>query len=159
MTCPQCGAENRDGARFCDSCGAPLEAAPARESRKTVTVLFCDIAGYTETGERLDPEALRQLQSRYFDEARAALERHGASVEKFIGDAVMAVFGIPQMHEDDALRAARAALELRDAVAALGLRRGSGSTPARSSPAQATRSSPATPSTSPRDWNRPPSPE
>jgi class 3 adenylate cyclase/tetratricopeptide (TPR) repeat protein len=120
MTCPQCGAVNRESARFCDSCGAPL-AAPAHETRKTVTVLFCDIAGYTATGERLDPEALRKLQSRYFDDAREALERHGATVEKFIGDAVMAVFGIPRVHEDDALRAARAALELRDAVAALGL--------------------------------------
>ena len=84
-------------------------------------MLFCDVAGYTATGERLDPEALRQLQSRYFDDARAALERHGATVEKFIGDAVMAVFGIPQIHEDDALRAARAAVELTDAVSALGL--------------------------------------
>jgi len=121
MTCPACGATNRDGARFCDSCGAALASAPAREVRKVVTVLFCDIAGYTAAGERLDPEALRKLQSRYFDDARAALEHHGASVEKFIGDAVMAVFGIPQVHEDDALRAARAAIELREAVAALGL--------------------------------------
>jgi class 3 adenylate cyclase/tetratricopeptide (TPR) repeat protein len=121
MTCPQCRAENREGARFCDTCGAPLATEPARETRKTVTVLFCDIAGYTAAGERLDPEALRKLQSRYFDDARAALERHGATVEKFIGDAVMAVFGIPQVHEDDALRAARAAVELRDAVATLGL--------------------------------------
>jgi class 3 adenylate cyclase/tetratricopeptide (TPR) repeat protein len=120
--CPACGQENPDGARFCNACAAPLEAAPAaRETRKTVTVLFCDVAGYTEAGERMDPEALRRLQSRYFDDARAALERHGATVEKFIGDAVMAVFGIPQLHEDDALRAVRAALELRDAVSALGL--------------------------------------
>ena len=86
-----------------------------------MTVLFCDLAGFTARGDAMDPEALRSVQSRYFDEARAALERHGGSVEKFIGDAVMAVFGIPQVHEDDALRALRAAVELRDAVAALGL--------------------------------------
>jgi class 3 adenylate cyclase len=106
--------------RFCPQCGAAA-VEPARAQRKTVSVLFCDVAGYTERGERLDPEALRQLQSRYFDEARAALERHGATVEKFIGDAVMAVFGVPRVHEDDALRAARAALDLRNAVTALGL--------------------------------------
>ncbi len=88
--------------------------------RKVVTVLFCDLAGYTSTGDSLDPEALRTIQSRYFEDARAALERHGGTVEKFIGDAVMAVFGIPVLHEDDALRALRAAVELRDAVAALG---------------------------------------
>jgi class 3 adenylate cyclase/tetratricopeptide (TPR) repeat protein len=121
--CAQCGQENPEGARFCNSCGSALKAEPApREIRKTVTVLFCDVAGYTEAGERLDPEALRKLQSRYFDDVRRALERHGATVEKFIGDAVMAVFGIPQVHEDDALRAARAALEVRPAVEALGLR-------------------------------------
>jgi class 3 adenylate cyclase/tetratricopeptide (TPR) repeat protein len=88
--------------------------------RKVVTVLFCDLAGYTSTGDSLDPEALRSLQARYFEDARAALERHGGTVEKFIGDAVMAVFGIPVLHEDDALRALRAAVELRDAVDALG---------------------------------------
>ncbi len=122
VVCPECGHENPDGARFCNECATSLDAAPTpRETRKTVTVLFCDVAGYTETGERLDPEALRRLQSRYFDDARVALERHGATVEKFIGDAVMAVFGTPQLHEDDALRAVRAALELRKAIEELGL--------------------------------------
>src|SRR5438093_11571828 len=120
--CPECGHENPDGARFCNECATPLElSSPARETRRIVTVLFCDLAGYTAAAERMDPEALRRVQSRYFDEARAALERHGAMVEKFIGDAVMAVFGIPRLHEDDALRAARAGLELRESVAALGL--------------------------------------
>ena len=78
------------------------------EVRKTVTVVFCDVTGSTELGEKLDPESLRDVQSRYFDAMRAAIERHGGTVEKYIGDAVMAVFGIPQLHEDDALRACRA---------------------------------------------------
>jgi class 3 adenylate cyclase/tetratricopeptide (TPR) repeat protein len=123
IACSTCGQENPAGARFCNACGAELaaERTTAREVRKTVTVLFCDLAGYTSRGEQLDPEALRRVQSQYFEDARAALERHGASVEKFIGDAVMAVFGIPQLHEDDALRALRAAVELRDAVSDLGL--------------------------------------
>jgi class 3 adenylate cyclase/tetratricopeptide (TPR) repeat protein len=117
IVCATCGAENRDGARFCDSCGAPLAAAERpREERKTVTVLFCDVLGSTARAERLDPETTRATMARYFDTARAAIERHGGTVEKFIGDAVMAVFGVPQVHEDDALRAVRAALELRDAV-------------------------------------------
>ena len=120
--CPRCGQENPKGFAFCGRCGGSLaEAAPAHEVRKVVTVLFCDVAGFTAAGERLDPEALRGLQSRYFDHARAAIERHGGTVEKFIGDAVMAVFGVPQLHEDDALRAVRAAHDVREAVAALGL--------------------------------------
>jgi class 3 adenylate cyclase/tetratricopeptide (TPR) repeat protein len=89
------------------------------ETRRTVTVVFCDVTGSTAMGERLDPESLRRVMSRYFDEMRAALERHGGTVEKFIGDAVMAVFGVPNVHEDDALRAVRAAGEMREALVAL----------------------------------------
>ena len=115
--CVSCGAENREGARFCDSCGAVLtEAERPREERKTVTVLFCDVIGSTARAEQLDPEATRATMARYFETARAAIERHGGTVEKFVGDAVMAVFGVPQVHEDDALRAVRSALELRDSV-------------------------------------------
>lgn len=91
------------------------------ELRKTVTVLFCDLAGSTALGESLDPEPLRALLARYFERMKAIVERHGGAVEKFIGDAVMAVFGIPQAHEDDALRAVRAAVEMRDALPELGL--------------------------------------
>src|SRR6266568_7828957 len=85
-------------------------------SRRTVTVLFADVADSTPLGERLDPEALRQVMSRWFDRMSEVLERHGGTVEKFIGDAVMAVFGIPELHEDDALRAVRAADEVRAAL-------------------------------------------
>src|SRR6476646_2218338 len=120
MICATCGAENREGARFCDSCGAVLAAAhSARETRKLVTVLFADVTGSTALGERLDPESLRRVMARYFETARAVVEGHGGTVEKFIGDAVMAVFGVPAMHEDDALRAVRAAAELRRSVAVL----------------------------------------
>ena len=92
---------------------------PVRGVRKTVTVVFADVAGSTNLGEHLDPEAVRGTMSRYFEEARSVLERHGGTVEKFIGDAVMAVFGIPQLHEDDAVRAVRAAAELTERVATL----------------------------------------
>src|SRR5947207_2673674 len=90
--------------------------------RKTVTVVFCDVTGSTALGESTDPEALRALLARYFERMKAIVERHGGTVEKFIGDAVMAVFGVPHVHEDDALRAARAAVEMRDALPDLGVR-------------------------------------
>src|SRR5512138_1153373 len=90
-------------------------------TRKTVTVLFCDVTGSTELGETTDPEVLRALLARYFDRMQAIVESHGGTVEKFIGDAVMAVFGVPAAHEDDALRACRAAVEMRDALPELGI--------------------------------------
>ncbi|HEU0335290.1 MAG TPA: AAA family ATPase, partial [Gaiellaceae bacterium] len=120
--CAACGRESPEGFAFCGACGAPLAvAAPRREVRKVVTVLFCDLTGSTAIGDRTDPEPLRALMSRYYDAARVVLERHGGTVEKFVGDAVMAVFGIPAATEDDALRAVRAAVELREAVHELGL--------------------------------------
>ena len=121
-TCAQCGRESPDEFGFCPACGAALTVAvPPREVRKVVTVLFCDLTGSTAIGERTDPETLRALMNRYYEAARAVLERHGGTVEKFVGDAVMAVFGIPVATEDDALRAVRAAVELRDHVHGLGL--------------------------------------
>jgi class 3 adenylate cyclase len=121
--CLTCGFESEGPFKFCPECGAEsAAAAQSREQRKTVTVLFCDLAGSTALGERLDPERLRALLARYFEAMKAIVERHGGSVEKFIGDAVMAVFGVPVLHEDDALRALRAAVEMRDALPELGLR-------------------------------------
>jgi class 3 adenylate cyclase/tetratricopeptide (TPR) repeat protein len=122
VSCSQCGHENSADARFCNSCGAPLTADPvtAREVRKTVTVVFCDVVGSTELGERFDPEVLRSLMARFYAAVREPVERHGGSVEKVIGDALVAVFGIPAVHEDDALRAVRAALEMRNAVRSMG---------------------------------------
>src|SRR3954468_5472739 len=107
------------GARFCPACGGAAAAPTAAEVRKTVTVVFCDVTGSTALGEQLDPESLRHVMARYFEAMRAAIERHGGTVEKFIGDAVMAVFGVPVVHEDDALRAARAAIDMRAALARL----------------------------------------
>jgi class 3 adenylate cyclase len=117
--CTQCGRQNADDARFCSACAAPLVSEPAapRAVRKTVTLLFCDMVESTPLGERLDPESLRQVLARWHESMRTALERHGGTVEKFVGDAVMAVFGLPVAHEDDALRAARAAADMRVALA------------------------------------------
>ena len=116
LTCPACGQENPDGARFCNSCASPLqiEERGLGEERKTVTVVFVDLVGFTAQAERLDPEDVRGLLGPYHSHVREELERRGGTVEKFIGDAVMAVFGAPVAHEDDPERAVRAALEIRD---------------------------------------------
>lgn len=120
--CPACGFIFEGSVKFCTWCGAPLRSpARPREQRKTVTVLFCDLTGSTALGERLDPEALRLLLNRYFERMKAIVERHGGRVDKFIGDAVVAVFGVPIVHEDDALRAVRAAVEMRSALPELDL--------------------------------------
>jgi class 3 adenylate cyclase/tetratricopeptide (TPR) repeat protein len=121
LTCSSCGRENPDGFEFCGYCRSLLGAReiPSTEVRKTVTVVFCDVTGSTSLGEQLDPESMRRVMSRFFEEMKTVLERHGGTVEKFIGDAVMAVFGIPSVHEDDALRAVRAAADMRDALRTL----------------------------------------
>jgi class 3 adenylate cyclase len=118
--CPSCGEELPDRFRLCGFCGATL-ASPAADSgvRKTVTVVFSDLAGSTRLGEQVDAESLRTVMDRYFAAMRRALESHGGTIEKFIGDAVMAVFGLPVVHEDDALRAVRAAVAMTAELEAL----------------------------------------
>src|SRR5437588_5295925 len=118
VTCPSCGQENPEGFRLCGMCGAALvpAAAPAREERKVVTILFTDLVGSTARAEGLDPEDVRATLSAYYAQLRAELERYGGTVEKFIGDAVMAIFGAPVSHEDDPERAVRAALAIRDSI-------------------------------------------
>jgi class 3 adenylate cyclase/tetratricopeptide (TPR) repeat protein len=119
IVCVACGAGNAETAKFCSQCGAALAAAPAarREERKLVTVVFADMVGSTERAERLDPEDVRALLAPYHARLRHELERHGGTVEKFIGDAVVAVFGAPVAHEDDPERAVRAALAIQEAIA------------------------------------------
>src|SRR5919201_6073741 len=118
--CAICGYEAAASFKFCPECGEP--AVPSgQELRKVVTVLRCDVVASTALGESLDPEALRALLARYFERMKEIVERHGGTVEKFIGDAVMAVFGVPVVHEDDALRAVRAGVEMRQALPDLGV--------------------------------------
>jgi len=121
MHCQACGQENPPGFRFCGACGAELGGvpAPAREERKVITVLFADLVGFTSRAEKLDPEDVRALLSPYYARLRHELERHGGTVEKFIGDAVVALFGAPTAHEDDPERAVRAALAIREAIGEL----------------------------------------
>jgi class 3 adenylate cyclase len=118
-SCDRCGAEAPEAARFCANCGAPL-ALPAGAERKLATLLFCDLVGSTELAASLDPEELRQVLGRYFDVVRTTLAEHGGTVEKYVGDAVMAAFGVPRAYGDDPDRAIAAGLALVDRVAALG---------------------------------------
>ena len=120
-TCDRCGESNSADARFCAACGATL-AGPAPEAlevRKTVTVLFCDVVGSTELGEAADPETTRRVMARYARTMSEVVEAYGGTVERFRGDEVMAVFGVPVVHEDDALRAVRAATEMQRRLAEL----------------------------------------
>src|SRR5688572_7080407 len=120
IRCPSCGRENPEDARFCNGCGAALAAdVLAREERKVVTAVFVDLVGSTARAEQLDPEDVRSLLRRYHETLRHALEGYGGTVEKFIGDAVVAVYGAPTAHEDDPERAVRAALSARDSIAEL----------------------------------------
>src|SRR5437764_3718666 len=121
QVCPRCDGENPAEARFCNACAAPLPgpAAGLPEERKIVTVLCVDLVGFTARAERLDPEDVRAIQTPYFARVRGAIEAFGGTVEKYIGDAVMAVFGAPVGHGDDPERAVRAAFAILDAVAHL----------------------------------------
>ena len=119
--CPSCATENQDGQRFCGECGTKLEFIAAREERKVITALFCDVVGSTALGERLDPENISRLLMGYQTICRRVIESHGGVVEKFIGDAAVGVFGVPTAHEDDPERAVRAALLIIEDVAASGL--------------------------------------
>src|SRR5439155_26349798 len=120
--CPQCGEENPERAKFCLNCGAALverPSAPAREERKVVSVLFCDLVGFTAASEQQDPEDVRARIRPFHARLRREIERYGGTVEKFVGDAVMAVCGAPVAHEDDAERAVRAGLRILEAIAEL----------------------------------------
>ena len=115
LTCLSCGHENPDGAKFCMECAAPLDpvlARPVTEERKVVTALFCDLVGFTAISESADPEDVDKMLAVYFEVARTAIEAFGGTVEKFIGDAVVGVFGVPAAHEDDPERAVRAGLRI-----------------------------------------------
>ena len=117
IVCPNCGEENPAKFRLCGFCGTALAPAlPPQELRKTVTIVFSDLKGSTNLGEALDPESLREVMTRYFDSMKAVLDLHGGTIEKYIGDAIMAVFGLPRLHEDDALRAVRAAYGMQQAL-------------------------------------------
>src|SRR5437762_14092462 len=113
-TCPSCGTENPEGQKFCGECATPLGAPPRAipEERKVITCLFCDLVGFTAASESADPEDVDQMLSAYAEMARTQIESHGGVVEKFIGDAVVGIFGVPAAHEDDPERSVRAGIRI-----------------------------------------------
>src|SRR6185503_4837674 len=121
MLCTSCGRSNRAGARFCDGCGTALveRGAAGAEARKVVTIVFADLVGSTSLHERLDAESARRLMDRYYRALRAAIDAHGGTVVKLLGDGVMAAFGVPRVAEDDAVRAVRGAVAMQQAFRAL----------------------------------------
>ena len=119
VECASCGTENPGGSRFCNACGTPLAAPTLPEERKVVSALFCDLVGFTATSERADPEDIDRMLTAYSAMARRHVEAHGGVVEKFIGDAILGVFGVPAAHEDDPERAVRAALRICEDAADL----------------------------------------
>ncbi len=127
IMCPKCSKANPPGSKFCNECGQKLEKEEAVErkepstegERKQVTVLFSDLSGYTAMSERLDPEEIREIMNQVFGEITSIVNKYDGSIQKFIGDAVVAVFGVPKAHEDDPVRAIRAAREIRSFVEAM----------------------------------------
>jgi class 3 adenylate cyclase len=120
LICPSCGTENADGAKFCSECGASLaQSEPRRKERKFATALFADLVGSTALAEREDPEVVQSVVGRTFDRLSEEIARYEGLLEKFMGDAVLAVFGVPRSHEDDAERAVRAALEMQAVLSEL----------------------------------------
>jgi len=127
MDCPECQLEISGGSNFCKGCGHKLaestDAAasiPSTEGeRKHVTIMFSDLSGYTAMTENLDPEEVKEIMSQIFDEITQVIKKYDGFIERFIGDAVMAIFGIPKAHEDDPVRSIRAAVEIHAAVESL----------------------------------------
>ena len=166
ITCPACGGAIPDGARFCPSCGRPVSVAGGEE-RKLATIVFADLTDSTQLATRMDAEALRALLADVYDQLSQVVASFGGTVEKFIGDAIMAVFGVPTAHEDDPERAVRAALGMRSRLTGIARRHGQDlilrvgvntGVVATGSTSAATSWSPATPSTSPPGCSRRPSP-
>ena len=116
IVCPRCGTKNPQGARFCLNCGSPLGSVSTGEERKVITVLFCDLVGFTERSDQADPEDVKAMLRVYHTLLKRTIEHFGGVVDKFIGDAVLGVFGAPVGHEDDPERAIRAGLQILDDV-------------------------------------------